>query len=322
MAFSVKLRPVAALAGILITCGGATPLPAADYWLDLYTGEEVTDATLGEDLATADVIYVGEIHTVARHHEVQTNLLEKLAAAGRPLTLGLEQIEARHQPAVERFNSGELDFGGLAREISWEKQWKNFEQYRPLCEAAQKLKIPLRALNAPADIIRAIGRGGLTALSSEQRKQLPDELVTDDAPYEKLMNLMLSVHMTMDPQKLRPIFEAQVTRDETMAAQIAAAMKGEGDVPRTVMVVCGRGHISYGLGLPDRVARRVPSSTPRIVLVTESGELKLTPQEEAMRRDITISHTELRSLGRPLADYLRVLPRSAPAKAAKETAQP
>jgi uncharacterized iron-regulated protein len=305
------LRPFLCAAALLIT----VPLraedssPAREFWLDLYSGEEVGDQGVIEDLAKADVIYIGEVHTIERHHRTQADLLRKLAEQGKSLALGMEQIEARHQPTVDRFNRGELDFDQLAEAIAWGKQWKNYEQYRPICETAQKLGIPVIALNAPAEVIRAVGRKGLAGISPEERDELPKDIVTDDPAYEKLMNLMLAVHMTMDPDKLRPIFEAQVARDETMAANIAKVLKGEGGQSRSVYVVCGRGHISYGLGTPDRVKRRSPQSQDRILLVTESGELQLSPSEEAMRREIAISHEDLRSLGRPLADYLRILPR-------------
>ncbi len=282
---------------------------ADPYWLDLYKGEQVSPAEMVDDLASVDVVYAGEIHTIERHHQYQLELLQALAKRGKPMVLGLEHIEARHQPVVDRFNAGELDFDELAKELAWSKSWRNYQQFRPLCELAQRQGIPLRALNAPLDVVRAIARGGgIAKLTPEQRRQLPKEIVTDDPAYEKLMNILLAVHATMDPEKLRPIFEAQVARDETMAENIVLAARGEDGKPRQVFVVCGRGHVSYGLGIPDRVQRRLPQTTARIVLATESGELQLTQEEEAMKRDITVRHADLRSLGRPLADYLQVLP--------------
>ncbi len=310
-----KSTPPATLAlfGALFGLGLARPASAGekpDFWIDLYRGEEVGKTALLGDLATAGVIYVGEIHTIKRHHEAQAALLAGLAKQGRPLALGLEQIEARDQPAVDRFNRDELDFEGLAKAIQWPKQWKNYEQYRSLCEIARKNGIPVRALNAPSEIIRAIGRGGLAALSPEERAQLPKDIATDDPAYEKLMNLMLAVHMSMAPDKLRPIFEAQVARDETMAENIAKAMRNGDGTARAVVVICGRGHVSYGLGTPDRVRRRVPDAVQRILLVTESGELILNAREKAMARDVDIRHEDLRALGRPLADYLWIHPRA------------
>jgi uncharacterized iron-regulated protein len=114
------------------------------------------------------------------------------------------------------------------------------------------------------------------------------------------------------------VFEAQVARDETMAANIAAAraLTGPDGRPRTAVVVAGAGHMRFGLGTPDRVARRLPRATHRLILSTESGQLKLTAADKAAMRDITISHADLRELARPTGDYLRVLPLAA-APAAK-----
>ncbi len=306
-----------ALLGALLLFGHAQPAAAEDtrdFWLDLYRGEEAGKDALLDDIATAGVIYAGEIHTIERHHEMQAGLLAALARRGVPLALGLEQIEARDQPAVDRFNRGELDFAGLAEAIQWAKQWKNYEQYRTLCEIAQKNGIPVRGLNAPASIIRAVGRGGLAALPSGERAQLPKEIVTDDPAYEKLMNLMLVVHMAMAPDKLHPVFEAQVARDETMAENIVKARRGDDGAGRTVFVVCGRGHVNFGLGTPDRVRRRAPDVIQRILLATENGELVLGPGEKAMARDVSIRHEDLRALGRPLADYLLLRPATAEPK--------
>ena len=71
-------------------------------------------------LAKADVVYIGEAHTIRRHHELQLRLLQELFARGVPLTLCLEQLEAADQPAVDRYARGETDFASLVREIGWD----------------------------------------------------------------------------------------------------------------------------------------------------------------------------------------------------------
>jgi uncharacterized iron-regulated protein len=291
--------------------------PAArEFWLDLARGDEVSDHEVLADLAGAGVIFVGEAHTIARHHAVQLRLLQELFASGVPLALCLEQLEARDQPAVDRYFRRELDFAALARAIDWPKKWTNYADYRPLCEFAQQHGIPIRALNAPAEIIRAVSRGGGVAkLAPADRAQLPAEIVLDDPGYERLTNLELAVHMTMDPAKLRPVFEAQVARDETMAANVVAGrrMDAAPDKLRTAFVVLGAGHMRFGLGTADRVRRRDPGIVERLVIVSESDQLKLTESQKTQARDITISHGDLRAVGRLPADYVRVLPLTAPA---------
>lgn len=285
------------------------PPAPREYWLDLYSGEESAESAMVADLTSVDVVYAGEIHTLDRHHATQAYLLRKLIEAGGPVALGLEQVEVTDQPALDRFNRKELDFDAFAKEIDWAKKWRNFEQYRELCELAQEHGVEVIALNAPAKIVRQVGRQGLATLPKEEREQLPKEINTDDPIYARLMNLLLSVHASIDPEKLQPIFEAQVVRDESMAEQVVRALETPEGKPRKVLVICGRGHISYGLGIPDRVHRRKAGVRDRIVLATESGELKLSKSEEKMRREVKISHDDLRSLGRPLGDYLHVMPR-------------
>ena len=75
----------------------------------------------------------------------------------------------------------------------------------------------------------------------------------------------------------------------------------------SAVVVCGSGHIEYGLGTAARVRRRMPGVKDRIVHFSESGDVELSPQELAMARPITITHEQLRELGRPIADYLHAV---------------
>lgn len=307
----MRLPRLAMLTTLAAASAFANP---AEFWLDLVSGEETGNADVFADLAKADIVYVGESHTIDRHHAVQLGVLQELHARGRALTLCLEQLEARDQATIDRFNAGALTFEQLATELGWARKWKNYADYRALCDFAQQNRIPVRALNAPPEVIRAVSRGGgLAKLPAEQRATLPPDIELNDAPYERLLNLQLAVHMAMDPAKLRPVFEAQVARDETMATNIATAraLTGPDGAPRTAVVVAGTGHVRFGLGTPDRVRRRLPGIVDRIVLSTESGQLKLTAADKAAMRDIEISHADLRALARPPGDYLRVLPLAA-----------
>ena len=319
----MKLLPLAVLtATSALSALTVAPTTDADFWLDLVDGEETTTDAVLTDLATAGVVYVGEAHTIARHHAVQLQLFQSLTARGVPLVLCLEQLDARDQPTIDRYNRGELDFDAFATANNWTKKWRNFADYRPLLEFARAHQIPVRGVNAPAEVIRAVSRGGgLAKLPADQRALLAEQIVTDDPVYERQMNLSLAVHMALDPAKLRPVFEAQVARDETMAANIVAARRvgAPAETPRTAFVLVGAGHVRHGLGTADRVRRRVPGIVERIVLATESGQLVLTESDKAASRQISISHGQLREIGRPPGDYLYVLPL---ADAPKATAKP
>ena len=278
-------------------------------WVDVYQGEPVPYEEVLEDLTTVRAIYLGERHTLQQHHEMQAKILNDLAQKGLPLALGLEQMESSQQSHLDRYNRGEIDFEQLMEATAWSKRWSNYQQYRPILEAARKWKAPIVALNAKSETIRQIVRsGGIEHLAPEVRKELPAKMQVQDPPYEKSLSLQMMVHASATPQILRPMIEAQIARDEAMAEALATFLESEQGRGRKVLVLCGAGHVAYGLGLPTRVRRRLPDIKDRIVLFSESGEVRLSPEEKAQSRAIEITHEQLRELRQPIADYLWVKP--------------
>src|SRR5262249_11746271 len=128
-----------------------------------------------------------------------------------------------------------------------------------------------------------------------------------DSTYERLLNQTLSVHMAFDPKKLKPVFEAQVARDETMAARLSEYLESSAGHDRIALVICGRGHCEYGLGTPQRVERRLLKILQRVLLFSESGDSELTERERKQAREVEISHQFLREIGRAPGDYVHVV---------------
>lgn len=273
-------------------------------WIDVYSGEPLRYEEMLDDLAGVRVIYIGERHTLKRHHRLQRRIFEDLAERGKSLALGLEQMYASEQAAFDRYCRGEIDFDKLTELTSWAKRWSNYEDYRPVIESARKRGAPVLALNARSETVREVYRKGIDGLDAKTRSEIPSDLLLDDPPYERLLNLELMVHMSTTPERLRPMVHAQIVRDETMAHSIASFLQSPEGRGRTAVVLCGAGHVSYGFGLPSRVRRRMPDIEDRIVILSESGDVELSPEEKAMARDITITHQQLREFQVPIADYL------------------
>ncbi len=285
----------------------------ASLWIDVCQGEPAPYQDVLDDLATVRIIYLGERHTLQRHHAMQAKLVADLARKGLPLAVALEQMEAAQQSQLDRYNRGEIDFDQLAQLTAWPKRWQNYRQYRPVLEAARRCKAPVVALGAKFETIRqVVWSGGIDRLPAELRKELPASVQVRDPPYEKSLSLQMMVHASATPQMLRPMIEAQIARDEAMAEALAAFVKSPAGRGRTVLVLCGAGHVANGLGLPARARRRLPDAKDRIVLFSESGEVRLSPQEQAQARSIEITHEQLRGLRQPIADYLWVKPLAEP----------
>jgi uncharacterized iron-regulated protein len=292
--------------GLVATADQQPQLPRARMWVDALRGEPIDFEEMLDDLRQVRVVYLGEYHTIPRHHQLEKDLLQALAKRGLRLVLAMEQFEFFTQPALDRFNGGGLDVEGLVKETNLGKRWPGYTNYTGLLAAARDLNVPVLALNARAETIRAIGRRGLAGLGLEQRSELPGTLSTNDPPYERLLNQTLAVHMAFDPAKLRPVFEAQVARDETMAERLTSFLGSAAGRDRVALVICGQGHCEFGLGTPERVARRGADISQRILLFSQSGDLQLTSQERQQARDIEISHAFLREMGRAPADYFQI----------------
>ncbi len=269
-------------------------------WIDAYRGEPLPYEEVLDDLAEVNVVYFGEFHTLAEDHATEQRVLTDLAKRGKPLVLGMEQLESVQQPAIDRYNRGEIDFEQLAEVVKWQKSWGNYRQYKPIVEAARKSKIPILALNARAATIHQVRvAGGIGRLNARLRGELPKEVQTDDPLYAKLLGLELMVHMAASPNMLRPWVEAQIARDEAIAATLCGFLKSQAGRGRLAVVICGKGHVAYGLGTPARVRRRMSQIKDRIVLMSASGDLKLSPQEAKAARPIEVTHQQLRrSIGR------------------------
>ena len=291
-----------------------TPANRPALWVDTLRGEPLDFAKLLDELQLARVVYLGEIHSLPRHHDLQTSILDGLARRGVRLVLAMEQFEYFAQPALDRFNARDTDLNQLVAAAEMNKRWRGHTNYHALLQTARAHQIPVLALNARAETIRAVGRQGLAGITADQRAELPPEIVTADPLYERLATRVLGVHMAFDPQKLRPVFEAQVARDETMAARLAEFLLSPTGENCTAVVICGRGHCEFGFGMPDRVARRIPNVAQRIVLFSESGDLHLSEAERKQAREIEMPQQFLRELGRPPGDFFHAIEPAPPGR--------
>lgn len=317
MNMCTRLRTLAALVNTAGILWMSTALPAlasepaqperASWWIDALRGEPISFEELTSDLEQARVVYLGEVHSISRHHALQRQLLQALVQNGRKLVLAMEQFEAPMQPALDRFNAGAIDLETMVRDTGLARRWAGHINYLPLLAVAREARVPVLALNARPETIRAVGRSGLAGVSTDQRRELPESIQLDDPVYERLLTQTLSVHMAFDPKKLRPVFEAQVARDETMAQRLTEFLNSPAGQDRNALVICGRGHCEYGLGIPSRIARRLPGVAQRTIVFSESGDLELSDAERKQAREIEISHAFLKEIGRPVADYLHVV---------------
>ena len=152
----------------------AGPNKRRRLWIDLLQGEPIGYEEMLDDLAAVRVVYLGERHTVARHHEIQARIVTDLGRRGVPLVLGLEQMESVRQADLDRYAKGQITFDQLAQATDWGRRWRGYAAYRPILEAARKAGAAILGLNAKSETIRQIARsGGIEKLPAETAQAAP-----------------------------------------------------------------------------------------------------------------------------------------------------
>ncbi len=258
----------------------ATPAPAAIA--ERYVPHRVYDAkkkrfadfeAMVAQLATADVVFLGEQHDDPRTHRLQAAVLEGLARRRTgPIVLALEMFERDAQAPLDTYLAG----GSTEPEfLAASRPWPNYAaDYRPMVEFAREQGWPVIAGNVPRRLAQVVSRRGLGAvdtLPAEDRSLIAQDLSCPrDEYWERFRATMgdMSGHgVQMTPEQVdamvQRFYEAQCVKDENMGEAIATAAAAH-----NTMVVHANGafHSDYRLGTVARVRRRMPKA--KIVVVS------------------------------------------------------
>jgi uncharacterized iron-regulated protein len=223
-------------------------------------GKEMATGDLLAQLATADVVCLGEEHVSPDAHAVQQMLVDHLVAAappGRRMALGMEMFQVPFQPALDDFSAGKIDEATMLVRTQWQTRWGyDFGFYRPAVERMIGAGGTVRALNATDELVKQVDIFGLDGLSAADRAMLPD-LDLDDAAHKAWFMATADAIPAHAGVKVENLYQAQVVRDETMADTAARWLTTQPPGPRQLAIIAGNGHC-IDLAVPARIRRRTP----------------------------------------------------------------
>ena len=231
-----------------------------------------------QQLARSQVVYLGETHDSEADHQAQLEIIQALHQKNPKLAIAMEMFQRPFQSVVDRYLAGEITETQLKELTEYEKRWGfPWEFYAPILRFAKENKIPVIALNTPAEITRKVSRQGLESLTAEERRWIPpfSEIRTEPERYEqRLREIYDEMHQGKgNSERFEKFFLAQVLWDETMAEGVSQFLKANRD--RQIIVLAGKGHIVYGDGIPSRVTRRIGTDLKQaIVLLNPPAELQ------------------------------------------------
>jgi uncharacterized iron-regulated protein len=201
------------------------------------------------------VIYVGEAHDRFAHHVVQLEIIKALHRSGRTIGIGMEMFQRPFQKALDDFLASKIDEREFLARSEYFKRWGyDYNLYKPILEYARKEKIPVIALNLRREITEKVAKGGIDALTPEEKSELPKEMDFSDQEYRDRLYEIFKSHPSSRDGNFDFFVQNQLLWDETMAESVGDFLRERPD--HQMIVLAGNGHIAYGSGIPKRVLRR------------------------------------------------------------------
>jgi uncharacterized iron-regulated protein len=250
------------------------------------------------DLAGADVVFVGEQHDDPNTHRLELAILEGLARRRDDVIVSLEMFERDVQEPLDHFLMGHTAEDEFLAEA---RPWPRYAtDYKPLVDFAVSREWPVIASNVPRPMASEVSTSGLDALedrSEEERRWFAADLQcpTNDDYFERFTEAMARHPAEGDGEPAvaarremtERFYLAQCLKDETMGESIARAWTaGRAVSPRPLVVhVNGAFHTDFGLGTAARVRRRLPAQRLVVVSILPVEDLTaVAPTDEDLRR--------------------------------------
>jgi uncharacterized iron-regulated protein len=248
--------------------------------LDLRSSSDLALDEAVSLLASHRHVYVGEHHGEATSHRVQLEVLEALRSHGVSVFIGIEWLPAMVQMRLDAWLRGDLPEDALLETIAWRDHWGHRdEHYVPVFEWARRHGVSIVCLGPPTGLARRLFRVGVDGLTLSERSQLPPMTSGNEAHrrfFEALMKRVAHGHFHEGPgneKVMERFYQAQLVRDEFMAARIVEAFKVRTD--GVLVVLAGRGHVDHGLGIPLRVEAATTLPFLSVVPATTADDAQL-----------------------------------------------
>lgn len=210
-------------------------------------GEVIDFQQLVTELEATRIVFIGEHHDHAGHHQMQLEVISALAQR-QAVAIGLEMFQAEDQQALDHWTTGNSNIEEFRR--IYQRNWGWWSLYEPIFSYARQGQIPMVGLNLPRSITRQVATSGFSSLDEEQISFLGGMTCSVDATYEDFIRRAVGSH-GHGSFDFRNFCEAQLVWDKAMARYMAQYLE-ENPEP-TAIVLAGNGH-AWKYGIPAQIA--------------------------------------------------------------------
>jgi uncharacterized iron-regulated protein len=221
-------------------------------------------ASVARDLATADVVALGELHQTPPVHETHLQIIEALFERRPNMVVAMEMFERDVQSALLQYLAGVIDEAVFLERA---RPWPHYERdYRPVVEFAKKHGLVVLAANAPKELARKASQKGVAEVLGD-RNVARETTAPEDDYWDAFVEAMSGHGGTGSTDAMKRFYVAQCLKDDTMAESITDHVQERrkaGDHP-LVVLICGRMHSDHGRGTVARIKNRMPNLDVRVL---------------------------------------------------------
>ena len=245
------------------TLSGVSGYFRAGQIVDLKGGNVLSFDELIAQIASKDLVFIGEVHDNPEHHLIQVQILQALIDCCSPVTFAMEFLQKPDQEFVDQYLRGTLSEEEFLKKADWAGGWGyDYHLYRPIFLLTKQNGNRILALNAPHESVKKVARNGLQSLDPVERHELAREIDLSDEAHHAYLREIYDQHSHNQLKQFDYFYEAQCAWEDTMAQNLAEFLR---ETANKVVALTGNGHIVNKFGIPNRVIRRFPVSLATIM---------------------------------------------------------
>ena len=248
-------------------------------------GERITYQDFIDDLASKDVVFIGEMHNCPITHWLEFEITRSLYEKHKEkFMMGAEMFESDNQLILDEFLSGDISSERFEAEA---RLWDNYHtDYEPFLYFAKEHKIPFIATNIPrryAARVKEYGLDSLVSLSLQAKQYIAPLPIKFKYNENEASAFGIMAVLTGRKQvETRKYAEAQSIKDATMGWFIAHSMKDK------FLHINGSYHIEGKGGIIPYLLKYRPGTKIVTVISVRQENIKFLEEENKGRGDFYI----------------------------------
>ncbi len=220
-------------------------------------------------MLNADIIYLGENHDNADHHQNQLRIIKDLVNKGKKPRLGFEFFSVDQTGYLMSFVSNknvrhsmkpnQQKEDQLRTNLGWQQKsdmdWKFYFQFLDL---ASKNGLTVFGADLPKGIINRVTSNNIDQLTAVEKDFLKPSGFKDNRYRDLMFNKFKNAHCGYANQKMmEKMYRAWLARNDAMAHSIVEMIKENSREP--VVMILGKGHVEHNMAIFERVQTSIPT---------------------------------------------------------------